>query len=370
MICDQAAEYVSALCDGEMIPPAAAQHIGSCRVCQSRLQDYLSLGVELRREASLRTEDVPARAWPIPQNRIAALWQKGWTTMRIPRLAFALLVIGVLALASSLAVVKVRAHADGKVVLLTVDVGSGKPIECALSSVDKKDTVCAYIGHAGAEILAVKIDLLQRSEDRVQLGVRMRRWSVVPNSSVAYSISDVDAQPQGLYWFEPGDTLKINAEGLAPITIRGNWLDRMPAFVGEQSMDPGPEELRIVSPVLIREKQVIGDLVGGAATEDRLDWAVWVYYPRQGSFLISNAPLRDAIKAKVTLNCIDFIADGQAYRILTGTPITRAQNVWVLHESGLPTHDGLNAKGENAFISSRALAETAPGVWIPKPLPD
>ena len=30
MICTEAAEFVSALCDGEIIPLTAAEHIGTC----------------------------------------------------------------------------------------------------------------------------------------------------------------------------------------------------------------------------------------------------------------------------------------------------------------------------------------------------
>ena len=41
MICTEAAEFVSALCDGEIIPPSAAEHIGGCSSCKARLSDYL-----------------------------------------------------------------------------------------------------------------------------------------------------------------------------------------------------------------------------------------------------------------------------------------------------------------------------------------
>ncbi len=61
MICTEAAEFVSALCDGEIIPPTAAEHIGTCPACQARLRDYLNLGVELRRTASLEQFDHPRR---------------------------------------------------------------------------------------------------------------------------------------------------------------------------------------------------------------------------------------------------------------------------------------------------------------------
>ena len=53
MRCEEAAEFVSALCDSERIPREAAEHIGECEKCRAWLQDYAMLGAELRRTASL-----------------------------------------------------------------------------------------------------------------------------------------------------------------------------------------------------------------------------------------------------------------------------------------------------------------------------
>lgn len=369
MVCDNAAEFVSALCDGGMIPAAAAQHINTCHTCQVRLNDYLVFAAELRLTASLELcETVVPRVWTKPQNRLAALWQKGWGTMRIPRLAFAVLIAGVLALASSLAVVKVRARAEGTVVLLTVATGSDQPIECALSTVDKKQGVCASIGKIRDRnsILGYKIDLLTRSDGRVQLGIRARTWPFAQGSG-SYFLADIDSQPQQQFWFEPGDTLKVDVAGSAPLTIKGNWLDHMPFLVGTHTIDPGPDELRIISPLLLEDKNVIGDMEGGAATENKLDRAVWIYYPKQGSYLFSLLPLKDAIQADVRLNRITFEDSGRRCVLLTGTPITRARHVWVLHQADLDPRK-IGPTRDQGSIGSRALVETEPGVWVPRDL--
>ena len=72
MICDDAAEYISALCDGETIPAPPRNILVPVQDCQARLSDYLAMGVELRRTASLGLADaVPPRVWTKPQNRIA-----------------------------------------------------------------------------------------------------------------------------------------------------------------------------------------------------------------------------------------------------------------------------------------------------------
>jgi len=121
MNCNETAEFVSALCDGETIPRAAATHIGDCSACQATLNEYIGLGAELRRIASLElVEETKPLAWAEKQQTKQTLWQKGWETMRIPKFAFVLLVAGIVALASSLAMVKVHAHSQGTVMLLKV----------------------------------------------------------------------------------------------------------------------------------------------------------------------------------------------------------------------------------------------------------
>lgn len=363
MNCNEAAEYVSALCDGEIIPPLAAEHVGTCPDCQVRLRDYLGIGAELRRTASFEVfRSVPSLVWAKPQNRLITWWQKGLATMRIPRLAFVVLIGGVVALASSLAVVKVRAHADGTVVLLSISAGTEKPIECALSTMDKKFQKCGFIGNVGGNVLGYKIQLLSRSDSRVRLGVRARQWPV--NNSASYGLDEVDSQPEQQFWFEPGDTLKVDNSGLPTVTVKGTWLDHVPSFVGSNEMDPGPDELRIVSPLLLQGKEVIGDLAGGAATQAKPDWAVLIYYPKYGSYLIANSRIQGAIEARVDLNRISFEENGRQYVLLTGTPITRAQHVWVLHRPNFnPSTFGQN--GEHAFISGQDLRQADPGIWVP-----
>jgi hypothetical protein len=59
MRCDEAAESVSALCDGEMITPEAAAHIRTCAACAELMEQYIALGATLRREASLELCALP-----------------------------------------------------------------------------------------------------------------------------------------------------------------------------------------------------------------------------------------------------------------------------------------------------------------------
>lgn len=367
MICADVSEYVSALCDGEIIPSAAAAHIGNCPACQAQLRDYLEIGAELRRAASLEySASVPLIDIAKPQNRLITWWQKGFASMRIPRLAFAVLIASVVALASSLAVVKVRARSSGTVVLLSITAGSGQPTECPLSLVDKKPQGCASIGNVDGKVLGYTVHLLSHEDGRIELGVRMRQWPITPGTSTSYELKDVDNQPEQDYWFSPGDKLRIENTGLPTLTITGTWMDHVPSFVGATQMDPGPDEIRIVSPLLLTDKQVVGDLEGGSTTQDKPDWAAFMYFPKQGGFVVANSRIQGAIEAYVNLNRISFEEDGHTYALLTGTPVTRAQHVWVLHRPNFkPTDWNPKNKDDAAFITGEALRESSPGIWTP-----
>lgn len=367
MNCADISDYVSALCDGEIIPPPAAEHIGNCPACQAKLRDYLEMSAELRRAASLDyAASVPPLVFATPQNRLTTWWQKGFATMRIPRLAFVVLIASVVALASSLAVVKVRARSSGTVVLISISTGSGQPIECPLSLVDKQYQQCGAFPNVGRNVLGYTIHLLAHEDGRIELGVRMRQWPMILGTATSYGLSEIESQPEQDYWFSPGDKLKIDNPGMPTLMVTGTWMDHIPSFVGASDMDPGPDETRIISPLLLRDNEVVGDLDGGSATETKPDWAISVYFPKLGAFIIANSHIQGATEAYAKLNRISFEEDGQQYVFLTGAPVTRAQHVWVLHRRNFKATDMNPDMKDTAFIGSEALRESSPGLWVPK----
>ena len=112
MRCEDAAELVSALCDGERISREAARHIGVCQACQARLNAYSMMGAELRRVASLQEEaEMKPGSWEQVLRVWPNWWQKGRATMRIPTFAFALMLGLILVLSSGLVLVRARAGA-------------------------------------------------------------------------------------------------------------------------------------------------------------------------------------------------------------------------------------------------------------------
>jgi hypothetical protein len=364
MICDDAAEYISALCDGETIPPPAAQHIGACPDCQARLGDYLAMGVELRRAASLGLADaVPSRVWTKPQNRFATWWQKGWGTVRIPRVAFAGLIAGILVLASALAVNRARAQNTGTVVLLTTVGPNGTLADCALSTQDRNQYPCVWYGKVGSRFLAYRVFLVSREGGRVKLWIGTTTYT--PGASPSSPESQAGSTKS--IWFEPGEPLKFNVPQIGTLTLEGEWMDHMPIW---GALDPIPNELRLGRPLLLKDNVVVGDLspfIGGIFSADFLDSAFGFYISGQGRFLLAQLPMKGAVEARVVQGRISFNEGGHSWELLSGVPVCRADHIWVLHQPDFKP----KAIGPNGVscCSNGKLMQTEPGLWEPQEMP-
>ncbi len=333
MICDEAAEYVSALYDGETIPRGAAAHIGECESCRAQLRDYLEIGAELRRVASLEAPaETPRIVWDEQGRASTSWWQRGWERMSVPRLVFASLVLAVVGLASSLVVVGVKANTEGTVMMLRIANASGQSHPCALSAADKKRASCGLVGAVPGGMLIYKVDLLSKDGDRVELAVRSKVVPAHPGSH-SYSPFDLDASTEKRYWFEAGETLQIEVAGGNPMVVTGEWTDHMPTpMAGNREVDPKAGELRMNSPLLLKGSEVVGDMEGGLASVDQSGWGVMIYWPGIGRYVVSLSPMEGAVQANVDLNRLSFQIDNQKYVFVTGTPIARSATAWVQYE--------------------------------------
>jgi hypothetical protein len=365
MKCEEAAEFVSALCDGETIPRAAAAHIGDCQTCRTRLSEYAQMGAELRRVASMEAEETRTPLWQQAQRITPHWWQKGWETMRIPRFAFALLLVAIVVLGSSLTIMKVRAHTQGKVLLLTAKTTSGGTLRCLLSIEDEHSSSCRHEEANDKAVGLYGFRFISKDGDRVQLGVRAQR-----GTNLGFSTADVDKLPETPYWFQPGETLKIDVPGEGPMAVTGEWLDYMPpsfsAAMGAR-LDPDPGELRFYSPVLLRGKELLCDFGSMNVSGTGDDQGIELYSPHDGRYEISLSPLEGAVEGRIDASRISFELNGQPYKILTGAPIARADRLWVLHlpsNKPSPNSDGDNhasvvvSDGENrASVSYVSMAQ-------------
>lgn len=327
LTCEEASEFVSALCDGEQIPPAAAAHIGVCTACRACLREYAEMGAELRRLASLETvEESRVPRWQKAKRTAPNWWQKGWETMRIPRFAFALLVAALVALGSSLTIVKVRAHEHGNVLMLTARTASGHTTRFAFDMEDKASAPFKGGDIVNGAPVLYGVRFISRDGDRIQLAVRA-------GSDIGSSTNDVDKQPETLYWFQPGKKLQINVDGSEPMLITGELLDHMPPTLAQMGaqLDPDPGALRFAAPLLLRGKEVLNDFAFITVAGTGKNGGVQLCVPHDGRYEFSLSQLEGASEGQIDESRISFQLNDQNYKLLAGAPVARAGRIWVLH---------------------------------------
>ncbi len=330
MRCDDAKEFVSAVYDGEAVPAHAAEHIARCADCRKLLEGYAAMGVGLRGYASLLiAQPVPDRTWPGTQRNTTVWWKKGFEMMRVPRIAFASLLLLLAGVGSRLALVEVRAHGEGSVLLLKLTPAEGAGFTCYVSTTDNEKNSCRGLSQIDKSNLVYAVDALKREGDRVLLSVRSR---VTPLGPAEFGPETEQTLPETQVWFTPGETFSVPNTGELKLALTGEWADHFPVVVaGNQLLDPGPHEIRLTSPLLLKNNAVAGDMPGATAVGDSPGEGVYLYIPGEGRFLLSPTPVAGAVPAAVQLNRVSFESHGQRYVIVTGTPVIRGDKLWVLH---------------------------------------
>ncbi|HEX3572875.1 MAG TPA: hypothetical protein VHU44_18805 [Acidobacteriaceae bacterium] len=258
--------------------------------------------------------------------------------MRIPRFVFATLLVGIVALSLGLALAKVHARSEGSVVFLTVAPNHGPSLRCPLSTVGKKDSQCEGKEAIGSGYLSYSIRLLSKEDDRVRLGVRAKYFRLGDQDSSLSAEGVAEKQ----YSFEPGKTLQVDVDGFGPLTVAGEWMDYMPYFGElnlESNLEPGPDELRVISPVLLKAKEVVIDFGKMSVTADQRGGLAWLYVPGDGLYELSLSQLPGAIQGRAENNRLTFEIDGQSLTFLTGARISRGDQVWILHTANVKPAD-------------------------------
>ena len=331
MRCDQATEFLSAIYDGEIVPSSAAEHTAHCAQCQELLKGYAEMGVALKTYGSLLTAPpVPARTWLMTKEHKSRWRQKGLQMMRIPRIAFACLVLLLVALGSRLALVEVRAHDDGSVLLLKLTPAQGSNIQCFVSTMTSDHNNCIGLAQIDQSNLFYTIKAIRKEGDRVRLSIRSR---VTPLGPAAFTSDVENSLPETQAWFTPGETLSLPGTGELKLALTGQWADHIPVTVGSnQLLDPAPNEVRLISPLLLKNNQVAGEMFGSSADADQPGEGAYLYVPGEGRFILSPTSIDGAILAKVKFNSVSFESNGQKYILVTGAPIIRGENLWIIHE--------------------------------------
>ena len=340
MRCEQLTESMSLLCDGKRITREEAEHIGGCTTCRDRLNSYAAIGSELRRLASLQERPVSAMniiLKELPAKKIG-WWQRGFTTMRIPRLAFGLMAIAIVMLSSGLVMLRARAGSGvGPVFELKYKLPPmGRTTMCVMTTDgNPQSNHCGGTSRLPSGMLLFNARLLANKEGRAEIGIKDK---FVPGASSS-ELSDFDAAlsdtPEQSMLLESGQQKEIVVPGFGTIEVEGKYLDHVPALLysPEEALDPKPNEFRVVSPVLVRDNLVIANAEGSSSIDTGdPDATLMFYVPNEGRYLVSVRPFNGAEQGTVHLGQIKFSLEGHDYLLLTSMPITTADHVWVKHE--------------------------------------
>ena len=282
--------------------------------------------------------DLKPVAWEKSRPAQSNWWRKGRESIRIPRFAFVSMLAAIVLLSGGLVMVRARANAGGPVLWVVAKLPpDGKAFRAAV----RTDGPPGRDGFAISQllpsggVLSMSVHFLRRESDRVQLGVKALYENPVlrvPGNALDRLNRVAEQTP----WIEPGKKAEISVPGLGSIEFAGDFIDHEPPsfFSPEDTVDPGPNEFRVVSPVLIRGKELVFNMAGTASSVPTgSGTGVFVYWPGEGRFLFSSAPFKGAVRGTVFASQLKFTVDGQDYLLLTAVPVTRAGEVWVRLES-------------------------------------
>jgi hypothetical protein len=359
MKCEDAAEFLSALHDGEKIPRDAAEHLGHCEECRDRMIGYSAVGTELRRIASVeKSAELPERAWSAQvERRSSRLWQKGAQTMRIPRFAVALMVCAILVLSGGLAMEKAKAGSAGKVLRLRAKLPDGKkPFDCFMPDKEEMRENCAEFRSLPQKgLLSVGVRFVRRDGQRSEVGIKAVYDNPYPEWMLSRPSNDRFADvAEEKVWIEPGESQQIAIPGLGLMEITGEYVDHKPPFPfsPDDTIDVEPNIFRMTGPVLLRGSEVVFNFGGASGQfDDEPGNGDAVYWPGEGRFLFSLRPFRGAVEGKVFGSQVEFQMEGQTYTLLTGVPPTSAEHVWIKHEADYrPSQSDSHSKDNVGFL--------------------
>jgi hypothetical protein len=298
------------------------------------------MGAELRRLASLEEpREVNAGSWWKEQRVRRSWWQKGRATMRIPRFAFASMLVIILLLSGGFVLVRARVGGEGPLLMLTYKMPPGvADARCAITTDENpKTNQCNYSAGLPLGLLTVNVRFVSREGERTELGVKTKYETPAPDFEATRRDDRLKDVPEQMVWVEPGNKQAISVLGLGTVELTGEYLDHRPTLLltnqTDETLDPKENEFRIVSPVLIRGKEVLFNLTGSSSIDigDR-DATLMIYFPGEGRFLVSTVPFENAVEGAVEPGQIKFSLEGQDYLLLTAMPTINAEHVWVTHE--------------------------------------
>lgn len=233
--------------------------------------------------------------------------------------------------------------------MLTATPPSGRAVTCALSLNNPKVAWCATMEPG----LVFAFRVIAKDGNRIEIGARVRSYRPLSKGSSATSDSLLKGVREDTYWLELGKELKIPISDSEALAVTGALMDHMPTLLDlapGELLDPKPDELRFVSPVLVKGKEVVFDFYGASSIAHGKDQGVEMYVPSEGLYHIAISPLKGAIEGSVEGSRVSFELDGNSYRLLLAAPVTRNEHVWILLDRSFRP---LGEVGQHGFISVR-----------------
>lgn len=279
--------------------------------------------------------------------------------MRIPRFAFALMMIAIFALSGGLALVKARPGGNGPWLLLTFKVPPTGQIMHLSTKTDHE----AEIGGFGVSGLPghiwTSVRFIKREGQRVELSIKtVYHDPGLPEPNGETADEALKYIPSQDCWLDPDEDLKIQVAGLGTVEVSGQFVDYVPIVPHRpnEPFDPLPEEFRLWNPVLLRENRVLVNMAPLKATDTGNDPAAMLYSPGLGRFIFSSVPVQGGIEGKLQVNQISFSLDGKDYLLIAGAPITRSDQIWVLYQPDWrPPTSEANPSRDHAMLGANSL---------------
>lgn len=254
--------------------------------------------------------------------------------MRIPRFAFALMLIAIFALSGGLALVRARSQAGGPVLLLRAKIpGKGVVSTCSGRMTPEQD-MCSFGARALPGMLTASLRFISRDGDRAQIGIRAKYEppDKRPASTYDDELRDV---PLERYWMDPDKPLSVPVAGFGTMEIYGEFRDHESPLPGpDATLDPAANELRMWSALMIRDGQILADMHNMFVETQENDSAVVFYVPKEGRFIFALTPFAGSIQGAIQLNRIQFAENGHSYVLVMSGPVARTnyEHVWVFHQ--------------------------------------
>ncbi len=358
--CQDSEAWISALYDGEPVPPQTADHINGCANCRERLRIYSTMGAELRLQASRAAATTNADSPYIPK----PFRQQGWFasakgSVNVPK--FVIVSIAALFLVITANFLTLHAQ-QNRPLWFQFSLDPRNPHTVDQAFLQQHAVQAGYDdiwiwGDSPTDVVGTHVAISKIDADSVQLAIRSRRYQAMDADQVdaKHQLSDLTGH---LFTYQPGTPLQIPIEGGGTTILKGQILDHQPkSMMFGIPLEPDPNQLVVSSPVLISGNTVLFNLQGANTIARGGDEVAVLYVPGVGLLRFTLEPWGDAVQGKASWGHLDFQLGGQSYSLLTASPITGGDQpriVWVSNDRGYVPPSEQSKRG---FLGARKLSD-------------